>query len=319
MDNPNNQLANREKIENILNYFENIGDNNTKLKINNLEYYQRAFVHESYYQSVQNTVINKFLDVEKTYLHYIPCESNERLEYLGDHILKAIMGKYLFTRFDQEREGFLTKLKIKIEKCSMLHQFGLTLGFKNLLLLSLQVENQTILDLDRGRNTPSYYEDAFEAFIGAIMLDFNERGYIYAERFVISVIENVIDFAEIISKNDNFKDSLQRYFQSLKWKTPIYTSLNEEGPLYRTVFTRMLTINKENFDQLDNSVKNTIIIYTQKILEHYKTTQPEIFTKLFNTSQNEFILGIGFGRKVINAEQDCAKQSLLNLNLDLNF
>ena len=112
---------------------------------------------------------------------------------------------------------------------------------------------------------------------------------------------------------------MQRYFQSLKWKTPIYTSLNEEGPLYRTVFTRMLTINKENFDQLDNSVKNTIIIYTQKILEHYKTTQPEIFTKLFNTSQNEFILGIGFGRKVINAEQDCAKQSLLNLNLDLNF
>ena len=188
MDNQNNQLANREKIENILNYFENIGDNNKKLKINNLEYYQRAFVHESYYQSVQNTVINKFLDVEKTYLHYIPCESNERLEYLGDHILKAIMGKYLFTRFDQEREGFLTKLKIKIEKCSMLHQFGLTLGFKNLLLLSLQVENQTILDLDRGRNTPSYYEDAFEAFIGAIMLDFNERGYIYAERFVISVI-----------------------------------------------------------------------------------------------------------------------------------
>jgi dsRNA-specific ribonuclease len=321
MDNPNNQLANREKIEHILNYFENIGDNNTKLKINNLEYYQRAFVHESYYQSVQNTVINKLLDVEKAHLHYIPCESNERLEYLGDHILKAIMGKYLFERFGQEREGFLTKLKIKIEKCSMLHQFGLTLGFKKLLLLSLQVENQTILDLDRGRNTPSYYEDAFEAFIGSIMLDFNELGYIYAERFVRSVIENVIDFAEIISKNDNFKDSLQRYFQSLKWKTPTYTSLNEEGPLYRTVFTRMLTINQQNFDQLDQSVKNTIVIYTQKILENYKTTKPDIFMKLFNMihNDNNYILGIGFGRKVINAEQDCAKQSLLNLNLDLNF
>ena len=42
--------------------------------------------------------------------------------------------------------------------------------------------------------------------------------------------------------------------------------------------------------------------------------------KLFNMIQNNtYILGIGFGRKVINAEQDCAKQSLLNLNLDLNF
>lgn len=233
MDNLNNRLITRQEVENILNYFENIGDNGVRLTINNLEHYQQAFVHESYYQSVQyHFTKGETVREDNTLFSYVPKESSERLEYLGDHILKAVMGRYLFERFGNEREGFLTKLKIKIEKCSMLHKIGVSLGFKKFLLLSLQVENQTILDLDRGRNTPSYFEDAYEAFIGSILLDFGEKGYLYADRFVRSVIENIIDFAELISKNDNFKDSVQRYFQSLKWKTPVYTSLNEEGPLY---------------------------------------------------------------------------------------
>ena len=320
MDNPNNNIINKEEVENILNYFVNIGDNGERLKVCNLEHFQRAFVHESYYQSVQNAIINSQIDNDKLYLNYIPIESNERLEYLGDHILKAVMGRYLFERFGEEREGFLTKLKIKIEKCSMLHKFGVTLGFKKLLLLSLQVENQTILDIDRGRNTPSYYEDAFEAFIGSILIEYGERGYIYADRFVKSVIENVIDFAEIISKNDNFKDSLQRYFQSLKWKTPIYTSLNEDGPLYRKVFTRMLVLNKTQFLEINEENQKKIKMYSHIIMEEYKKTNPTVFMKLFDIYQSgNYILGIGFGRKVTASEQECARQCMLNLQLDLNF
>lgn len=320
MDNPNNNVITKSEVENILNYFVNIGDNDTKLTINNLEHFQRAFVHESYYQSVQNAIVNSQIDMEKLYINYIPIESNERLEYLGDHILKAVMGRYLFERFGDEREGFLTRLKIKIEKCSMLHKFGVTLGFKKFLLLSLQVENQTILDIDRGRNTPSYYEDAFEAFIGSILIEFGEKGYIYAERFVRSIIENVIDFAEIISKNDNFKDSLQRYFQSLKWKTPVYTGINEDGPLYRKVFTRMLVINGQQISELNYDIQQKLNMYNKIILEEYKKTNPTVFIKLLETYQSgNYILGLGFGRKVTAAEQDCARQSMLNLQLDLNF
>ena len=317
MDNPNNCLITTKDVENILNYFENIGDNGQRLQPNNLEHYQHAFVHESYYQAVQYHVNEKREIPQHIYL---PKESSERLEYLGDHILKATMGRYLFERFDNEREGFLTKLKIKIEKCSMLHKIGVELGFKKFLLLSLQVENQTILDLDRGRNTPSYFEDAYEAFIGSILLDFEEKGYLYADRFVRSVIENIIDFAELISKNDNFKDSIQRYFQSLKWKTPIYCSLNEEGPLFRKVFTRMLTINSNQYESLDKAVKSMIKIYSSKILEEYRVKNPQIYTKLITIYQkNDYIIGIGFGRKVTSAEQECAKTCLLNLKLDLNF
>lgn len=321
MDNPNNRLITREEVENILNYFGNIGDDNQFLKINNLEHYQQAFVHESYFQAVQYYFSKHDQSTNQDeHDFYIPKSSSERLEYLGDHILKAVMGRYLFERFENEREGFLTKLKIKIEKCSMLHKIGVTLGFKKFLLLSLQVENQTILSLDRGRNTPSYYEDSFEAFIGSILIDFGEKGYLYADRFVRNVIENIIDFAELISKNDNFKDSLQRYFQSLKWKTPSYISLNEDGPLYRKIFTRMLVFTEEQFKEMDVITQTNIKQYTNSVLLEYKTNNPNVYLKLLDIYQSgKYILGIGFGRKVTQSEQECAKQCLQILNLDLNF
>jgi dsRNA-specific ribonuclease len=320
MDNPNNILITKEEVENILNYFGNIGDHNTRLHINNLENFQRAFVHESYYQSVQNAIINGQLDENKTYISYIPSQSNERLEFLGDHILKGVMGRYLHERFGEEREGFLTKLKIKIERCCMLHKIGVTLGFRKFLLLSLQVENQTILDRDRGRGTPSYFEDAFEAFLGAISIEFGELGYIYADRFVRNVIENIIDFAEIISKNQNFKDSLQRWTQKYKFTLPQYIGLNEDGPLYRKVFTRMLTFTEAQFLQMDAAVQNRLILYTNNIVEEYRRNNPDVFNKLLAVRNNgNYILGIGFGRKVTEAEQECAKACLQNLGLDLNF
>lgn len=302
MDNPHNKLISKEQVENILNYYSCIGDNNSRLLINNLEHFQRAFVHESYYQAVQNSIINNQITENNTFTNYIPHESNERLEYLGDHILKSAIGRYLFERFDEEREGFLTKIKIKIEKCSMLHKFAITLGFKKFLLLSIQVENQTILDKFRGRGTPSFYEDAFEAFIGAIIVDFGDYGYIYADRFVRSIIENIIDFSELISVNDNFKDSLQRYFQSLKWKTPLYNTIDDSSKL----FIRYLIINNEQLSQLHESLQKRIIHYHNSILKEF----PD-----FTFDKNMFIIGLGSGKKVILAEQLCAKQSMDILNL----
>lgn len=320
MNNPNNKLITKNEVEDILNYFGGIGDEGSRLYINNLEYYQRAFVHESYHQYQIQSQMQGSLDEQPVYINYLSKESNERLEYLGDHILKAVLGRYLYQRFGTEREGFLTRLKIKIEKCSMLHQFAVTLGFKKFLLLSLQIENQTLLDLDRGRNTPSYYEDAFESFLGAIMEDFEEKGYIYAERFLRNIIENIIDFAELISKNDNFKDSLQRFFQSLKWKTPVYQNINEEGPLYRKIFTRMLTISKEQFDMLDTFQQTNIIQYTEESLSQYKKVSQQIYSNLFSiVSNGNYILCIGTGRKVVNAEQEAAKKGLEILNLDQNY
>jgi dsRNA-specific ribonuclease len=341
MDNPINKLITKQEIEKLLNYFGNIGNNDTFLTINNIEYYQLAFVHESYYMSIVKNVLHKSdTNINNIYLNWVPKNSNERLEYLGDHILKAIMGKYLYKRFGQEREGFLTRLKIKIERCSSLHKIAMELGFKKWLLLSLQVENETILDVDRGRNTPSYYEDAFEAFIGAIVEDFDEYGYIYAERFVINVIENIIDFSELISNNDNFKDSIQRFFQSQKvmctgveqgivWKNPIYIQVYEFTSLYnQKIFIKCVLLSNDQLLHLEKNysreVCEKIKDYTTNVVKYYKHNNPIVFEKLMQLITQEennmyYILGIAQNKKVINTEQDVAKMCLINLNLDLDY
>lgn len=324
MDNPNNVLITKTQVEDILNYFGNIGNNGEKLKIINLEHYQNAFVHESYHQSILNISNNPPL---KIYINYMSTSSNEIKEYLGDHILKASLGRYLYKRFGSEREGFLTRLKIKIEKCSMLHQIALTLGFKKFLLLSLQIENQSILEHDRGRGTNAYFEDAFESFLGAIMEDFEEQGYIYAERFIWNIIENIIDFAELINTNDNHKDSLQRFFQANKFQTPKYININEEGPIYRKIFTRILVINSEQYCQLNTEQQKCILKYNSENLEYYKSTYPNQYIELFklifpenlDQGNRNYILCIGKDRKVVSAEQAAAKQGLKNLGLDDNY
>lgn len=310
MNNPNNILVTKDIIEDILNHFGGIGNNETRLHIKNLEHYQRAFVHESYHQSVL-----KSDDTSEKYIDYVPPCSNERLEFFGDHILKAVMGRYLYRRFG-EREGDLTKLKTRIEQCSMLQKMSVALGFRKYLLLSLQVENQTVLDTLRGRFCTSYCEDAFEAFVGAIMEDFQEDGYVYADRFVVNVIENVVDFAELNNSNDNLKDSLQRYFQSMKWPTPVYIGIEESGPNYRKIFTRALVLKKEQVDQLNTLQIENINRFTSRSLEYYQTTNKTVYDALF---PHDHILCIGKGRKVIDAEQDCASIGLQILELPRTY
>lgn len=307
MDNKYNILINESQVCEILNRYSSIS-----IPINNIIHYQKAFVHESYFQSIKNILNDK--KIEQCFLDFIPNESNERLEYLGDHILKSIIGRYLFERYPNEREGFLTRLKIKIEKCSMLHKIAVELGFKKFLLLSVQVENQTILGFDKGRNTPSYFEDAFEAFIGAIIQDHSEQGYIYADHFVRGVIENIVDFAELNNNNDNFKDSLQRFFQYMKWPNPVYhyININDDSPMNRRVFIKMIVIRHGLMD--NQKIKS----YTKQVLLKYKDIPP-IYDKINILLDNNYILGVGTGRKNIQAEQDCSKQALLNLGLSLNY
>ena len=317
MDNKNNIFITKADVEGILNYFGNIGDEDKPLEINNLEYFQRAFVHESYFQDIQECVKNNTISNM-----YIPCESSERLEFLGDHIIKAVMGRYLFERFSSEREGFLTKIKIKIEKCSMLHQFGIILGFKRFLLLSSYAEYQNILDFDRGRNTPSYYEDAFEAFIGSIIMDFGDKGFIYANRFIINVIENVVDFPELIANNDNFKDSLQRFFQSKHWQVPKYYGIEETGPSYRKMFKRVCIIKQECANSLSEDIHMKIKETSDNIINYFKINDNNVYKTLLGLQRNfggSYIIGIGDGKKIIEAEQLCAKQSLTTLGLSLNY
>lgn len=319
MDNPLNKRITKEYVQTIINCY--IYNNKEHVTIKNLELYQRAMTHESYYMAVMTSIggIEKLESDHNMpiYIDYIPPESSERLEFLGDSILKAVMGNYLYSRFPEEREGFLTRLKIKIEKSSMLHQFGLSLGFREYLLLSRQVEEQTVLGENRGRCTPSYYENAFEAFIGAMMLDL---GYDAVSQFVKGIIEQVIDFSDLITRNDNFKDSIQRFYQSIKFATPTYKNIVEEGPLYRRIFTRAIWIDEDHLKLLSEQQQIAIKEYTKTIINGFQVRNGNVFLQLMDlVSKKYWIVGIGNGKKVINAEQEAAREGLVTLGLALDF
>lgn len=303
MDNKTNIRITKDDVEKILNTYSNIGDNNTFLHINDISIYQQAFVHESYYQSVK-TSMNDNIYTESSF-NYIPIDSNERLEFLGDNIIKCVLGKYIYERFPKQREGFLTQIKIRLEKTYTLHKFAEILGFKKFLLLSPQTESHTYLGENRGRDTHTYCEDAFEAFIGALVIDFPEKGLIYADRFLINIIENIIDFSDIIHSNDNYKDILQRYFQSIDLKNPIYETIDDKN---KNNFIRIVVLNKLQISCFDNNILNKLLNFNSVLRTQYK-----------NISDDKIIIGIGNGSKIVKADQLCAKMCLENLNISEFF
>jgi ribonuclease-3 len=101
--------------------------------------------------------------------------SNERLEYLGDAVLNAVTGHFLFMRFPFRDEGFLTKMRSRIVSRSQLNQVAVKLGLET--FIGIRGES--------GMRNSSVYGDAFEALVGAIFID---KGYSAANTFVLKRI-----------------------------------------------------------------------------------------------------------------------------------
>jgi len=150
-------------------------------------------------------------------------ESYERLEFKGDAIIHHVLADYFYDRFPDQQEGFLTKLRTKIENSDTLAKFSVMLGLDNYVLLSKYLEETN------GRQTnKSVLEDVFEAFIGAISLDGKTDKTKYGENMVAcyslieQLIENVLDISELLAKETNYKDMLLQYAHVKKWPDPIY-------------------------------------------------------------------------------------------------
>ncbi len=137
-------------------------------------------------------------------------ENNERLEYLGDAILGAIIADYLFKKFPCKSEGFLTEMRSKIVSRNSLNKLSQKLGIEKLI--------QTQIDINDLKN--SINGDAFEAFIGALFLD---KGYHFTKKIIINrIIKCHIDIEELVTKEFNFKSRLiewsQREHKTLEFK-----------------------------------------------------------------------------------------------------
>jgi len=136
-------------------------------------------------------------------------QNNERLEYLGDAVLGTIIAEYLFKKYPNSNEGFLTKMRSKIVKRKALNKIGDKMGLE----LILAEYNQT-------RLSRSMLGNAVEALVGAVYLD---RGYHGTRRFVVrKVLRNYIDVHELEKVDDNYKSQLlewcQKNGQSVSYK-----------------------------------------------------------------------------------------------------
>lgn len=201
-----------------------------KIKIvpNDIMLYQEALTHTSY-------IKNEYINIDPSILiNNVPNtlnlfdKSNERLEFLGDTVIKCIFSEYLFKRFDTENEGFLTKLKTKIEDKESLARYAKRLGIEQYLIISKHIEE------NNGRNSSKLLEDAFEAFIGALYLDL---GFEICKEFLTIILETEIDYAGILYQDTNYKNQLLIFYHKNKWSNPIYVEIKSEGPINKRLFT----------------------------------------------------------------------------------
>ena len=225
----NNRSIKKNEIENILRRY-GIFQN-----INNLSLYQQAFTHDSYSIPHTNEIMErdsvKLIDKPEGAIE-LQEMSYQRLEFLGDRVVNLIIAFYLFERYPQQNEGFMTKIYSKIVDCKGLSRLARKVNFGQFILISRHLDEK-----NNARNKDKYLEDCFEAFIGALFYDFatklNASGYVTAadfiigpgfqicQKFLVHLIEDEetgIDFVELIGKDCNYKQKINTYFQTFGLK-----------------------------------------------------------------------------------------------------
>ena len=155
-----------------------------------LSIYEQAFLHRS---SSIKTEKGKWIN-------------NERLEFLGDAVLDAVVADVVFHKFETKKEGFLTNTRSKIVQRETLNKLAIELGLDKLVISSTRsVSHNNYM-----------YGNAFEAFIGAIYVD---QGYDICKKFIEErVIAPYIDLVKISRKEVNFKSKLIEWSQKNKMK-----------------------------------------------------------------------------------------------------
>ncbi len=153
----------------------------------NLALFIEAVTHKSFANIKDNTDVN-----------------NERLEFLGDAILDAAVAEYVFFKFPDEAEGYLTKVKSKLVNRRTLSELGEIIGLKKLLRY----------DDSRPINLETLQGNAFEALIGAVYLD---GGYAKAKSAILdSIFPKFLDINKVLEEEIDFKSKLMIWAQRSK-------------------------------------------------------------------------------------------------------
>jgi ribonuclease-3 len=218
------------------------------VEFRNINLYRTAFVHKSYC-TMKNSDFEK--GNEQLPVGCLPLQdmSYERLEFLGDSILAVVVSQYLFDRYPDQNEGFLSQMRTKIVNGKMLGSLSAKMGLSKFIIMSKQIEESN------GRNNYKLAEDCFESLIAAIYLDFQTEddtavmpkrlasivpmtgaGYHIAETWIVTIMEKYIDFVDLIQSRTNYKDMLSRWMQNTFQDAPRFFEVSVETRNNKSVF-----------------------------------------------------------------------------------
>ncbi len=185
--------------------------------------------------------------------------NNERLEFLGDAIIDAIVADYLFKKFPLKEEGFLTEMRSKIVSRQQLNKLSQKIGLNS--LISIGNDNMHFKSING---------DAFEAIIGAIYLD---RGYDFAYNvFVNRIVKIHLDIDNLVTTDFNFKSRLIEWGQKEKHNV-MFNISGESGASHQRLYEIEVTIDDVVMGSAqDFSIKGAEQLAAEKVLGQIKTS-----------------------------------------------
>jgi ribonuclease-3 len=180
-----------------------------------VSYYQQALMHRSQPEEVT--------------------DSNERLEFLGDAILGAIIAEYLFKKYPYQSEGYLTELRSRIVRRETMNNVALRMGLNKMVQYNKN---------DRGLSRSHIFGNALEALIGAVYLD---QGFIKTRKFILNqLVKEYIDLDTMESTDTHYKNQLLSWAQRNNYILS-FDTLDEKTEGTRKLFTVGIMINSELF------------------------------------------------------------------------
>lgn len=178
-----------------------------------LPYYEMALNHRSKVDDNQN--------------------NNERLEFLGDAILGALVAEYLFKRYPYQPEGYLTELRSRIVRRETLNNVAMRMGLQKMVQYNKN---------DRGLSRSHIFGNALEALIGAVYLD---QGFTKTRKFILQqIIKPYIDIQLLESTDTNYKNQLLSWAQKNSHAIS-FDTLDEKVEGTRKLFTVGVVLNGE--------------------------------------------------------------------------
>ena len=207
------------------------------IKPKNINIYKMAFTHAS--ASSKNAITNAL--------------NNERLEYLGDAVLSAVVADYLFKKFPLHLEGPLTEMRSKIVCRDHLNKLSRKMGLTQLVVVEPKC------------HPSSLHGDAFEALIGALYLD---KGYKKTKDIIINkLLLTLMDLDSVLNEEHNYKSKLINWAQKKNFKIR-FENRASDNPKGRKLFTSQCYLNDKLIAEAEDfKVKSADQLAAEKACE----------------------------------------------------